>query len=230
MSRASLQEAPVTPESTVIRERPVIASGRASPERGRIGPGLRWAAAQAVLHAGAVALGFLSFVLLFQLDLGAGITILFYRGLVLLGLAFAVTLALTTWLAGHFARTGLRRRDALAACILSLSLNLSFLVLFPVTVDRSISVFMLGQMAAHPDDVVTPAQMRATFQDVYLGEYRQIERRMDEQALSGNVVPVGDGYRITPQGRAFIRLSGLIARAFRTDPRLVAGTAPPHRD
>ena len=104
------------------------------------------------------------------------------------------------------------RTDALGACILSLSLNLSFLVLFPVTVDRSISVFMLAQMAAHPDDAFTAARMRGIFEGVYLGEYRQIERRMGEQAASGNVIPVGDGYVITPQGRAFIRLSLLPVR------------------
>jgi hypothetical protein len=218
----------------MIPERPETAPGHRSPTWRRIGSGLRWVAAQTILHAAAVALGFLCFVLLFQADLWPGITIVFYRGLVLLALAFAVTLAAMlaamTWLARLCAGAGLRRTDALGACILSLSLNLSFLVLFPVTVDRSISVFMLAQMAAHPDDAFTAARMRGIFEGVYLGEYRQIERRMGEQAASGNVIPVGDGYVITPQGRAFIRLSGLIARAFRTDPRLVAGPAPTPAD
>ncbi|WP_336490484.1 hypothetical protein [Methylobacterium nigriterrae] len=186
---------------------------------------LRWAVGQVALHILAVSLGFLCFVALFQIDLLPGIGILFYRGLALLIVAFVVTLGLALVAAGRLADWGVRRRDALGACILSLALNLGFLVLLPVTVDRSISVFVLAEMAAHPDEAYTAERMRGVFEKRYLGEYRQIDRRLQEQAASGNVRASGDAYVITPQGRAFIRLSRLVANAFRTDPRFV--TAPP---
>jgi hypothetical protein len=179
-----------------------------------------------VLHTGALALGFACFVLLFQADLWSGVTILFYRGLILLVAAFLITLAATAALAGLGRAWGLRRRDTLGACVLSLSLNLSFFVIFPVTVDRSISVFLLARMAAHPEESFSADQVRAVFEAVYLGEFRQIERRMVEQNASGNVVVSGDGYVITPQGRAFIQLADLVAKAFRTDKRMVEGVAP----
>lgn len=193
----------------------------------RAGRALRWVAAEALLHAGTVALGFAAFVLLFQTDLWSGVTILFYRGLLLLGVAFLLTLAATAPLAGLGRPWGLRRRDALGACVLSLSLNLSGFVILPVTVDRSVSVFLLGQMAAHPNEGFDAERARAVFDAVYLGTFRQMERRLDEQTASGNVTPTADGYVITPQGRAFIRFAGLIARTFRTDTRLIAGTSPP---
>ena len=188
---------------------------------------LRWLAGQGVLHAAAVAFGFLAFALLFQAGLLSGLTILFYRGLALLLVAFALTLGASAALAGLLRGWSVRRRDALGACVLSLSLNLAFFVIFPVTVDRSISVFLLGRMAARPEEHFTAARARAVFEDVYLGQYRQIERRMAEQTVSGNVVRSGDGYVITAQGRAFVRLSGLVAALFRTDSRLVDGRAPP---
>ena len=189
----------------------------------------RWLVAQAALHAGALVFGFACFVLLFRADLGSGVTILFYRGLILLVIAFLTTLAAMAALAGLGRRWGLRRRDALGACVLSLSLNLSFFVILPVTVDRSISVFLLGQMAAHPEERFSVDRARAVFETNYLGAFRQIERRLAEQSASGNIVPSGDGYVITPQGRAFIRLAGLVAEAFRTDRRMVegAGSARP---
>ena len=187
---------------------------------------LRWLAGQGVLHAGAVAFGFVCFALLFRADLFSGLTILFYRGLVLLVLAFGIALCAMAVLAKLLHGWGVRRRDALGACVLSLSLNLSFLVIFPVTVDRSISVFLLGRMAAHPGESFTVDRARAEFEAVYLGQFRQIERRMAEQTASGTIAPAGEGYVITPRGLAFIRLSGFVAWTFRTDTRLVeAGDA-----
>ena len=191
----------------------------------RAGRALRWIAAQALLYAGALAVGLGTFVLLFQTDLWSGVTILFYRGLLLLIAAFLLTLAATVALSGLGRAWGLRRRDALGACVLSLSLNLSGFVILPVTVDRSVSVFLLGQMAAHPDESFDAERARRVFDAVYLGTFRQMERRLAEQSASGNVTPTADGYVITPQGRAFIRFAGWVAQLFRTDTRLIAGAA-----
>jgi hypothetical protein len=196
------------------------------PARSPLGRALRWLCAQALLQAAALVLGFVGFVLLFRTELWSGITILFYRGLVLLVVAFLITLAATAGLAGLGRSWGLRRRDALGACVLSLSLNLSVFVILPVTVDRSISVFLLGQMAAHPEESFSPERAQSVFETVYLGEFRQIERRLAEQQASGNVAAAPGGYVITPQGRAFIRVAGLVAWAFRTDTRLIAGMSP----
>ena len=203
-------------------------AGSSPPAGRRAGQVVRWLCAQALLQAGAVALGLCCFVLLFQTDLWSGVTILFYRGLILLGVAFLLTLAATAALAGLGRAWGLRRRDALGACVLSLALNLSAFVILPVTVDRSISVFLLGQMAAHPEERFTPERARTVFETVYLGAFRQMERRLSEQQASGNVAQTADGYVITPQGRAFIRFCGLVARAFRTDTRMIdaAASAP----
>lgn len=202
-------------------------AGPRAPAHPRAAQALRWLCAQALLQAGAVLLGFGCFVLLFQTDLWSGVTILFYRGLILLAVAFLLTLSVTAALAGLGRSWGLRRRDALGACVLSLSLNLSAFVILPVTVDRSISVFLLGQMAAHPGERFTPERARAVFERVYLGEFRQMERRLTEQQASGNVARAGDGYVITPQGSAFIRFCGLVARAFRTDTRMIGAAAAP---
>ncbi|KAA0123832.1 hypothetical protein CIW48_10055 [Methylobacterium sp. P1-11] len=199
--------------------------GSAPPPGPRAAQVLRWLCAQALLQAGAVLLGFGCFVLLFQTDLWSGVTILFYRGLILLGVAFLLTLAAMAGLAGFGRAWGLRRRDALGACILSLSLNLSVFVILPVTVDRSISVFLLGQMAAHPEERFSPERARRVFETVYLGAFRQMDRRLAEQQASGNVAPMADGYVITPQGSAFIHFCALVARVFRTDTRLIDGTA-----
>src|SRR4051812_22637828 len=100
--------------------------------------GLLFDLAGAALTFAAVAVaGFLIFVLLFKRGVAGGIDILFYRGLVLCFVAFAISMAFAA-IIGHRTRLA-SGRDAFAAACLSLGLNLSILVVAPVTFDRSIS-------------------------------------------------------------------------------------------
>jgi hypothetical protein len=148
------------------------------------------------------------------------ISILFYRGLALIAVADAfcfvvLVLACRRW-------PMWKPRDAVAACAFATGAAVCLLVVLPVTIDRSITVFMLTQMAARPDRAFTPSQVQALFVDVYVGRYRQIERRLEEQAISGNLAPAGTGFRITPQGLAFVRFARGLSGIFRTDPRFVS--------
>lgn len=172
-----------------------------------------------LLFAGAAVLGFALLVALFKLGVAGGVDILFYRGVVLCAVACALTVPLVALAGRRLARVSLA--DAIAAGALSLGLNLSFLVLAPVTVDRSMSVFLLGYMGQHEPRAFTTHEMEEAFRRVYLGDLAQIQRRMTEQERSGNVVRTGDGYALSPQGAAFLRTARLVAWMFDTDPRLL---------
>lgn len=176
-----------------------------------VGVGLAFAAA-AIFGLGLL-------VLLFLFGVADGIDILFYRGLVLCGVAFIATVLLFAFAARFTGK--LRWRDALAAGLLSLGLNVSFLVVVPVTVDRSISVFILSYMAAHPQQTFTAKQIETAFERDYLGRMRQIERRLHEQQVSGNIRPANGGYTISPQGMGFISWARWIGWLFHTDRRLL---------
>ena len=193
-------------------------------------PAFRSAAATALalgtLYAATAVAGLLLLCLAFEAGLLASIEILFYRGLVLIAL---VTVALYGLLAAGLWRWRLPRigaRDAVAASAVSLALNVAFLVLVPVTVDRSISLFVLARMADHPQAPVTAEAMSAVFTHVYVDERRQIARRLREQDLSGNVAKDGDGYRITARGAALIAVARLVARLFDSHAGLVSAEPP----
>jgi hypothetical protein len=172
-----------------------------------------------VLFATGAAAGVAVLVALFKLGVAAHIDILFYRGVVLCGIAFALTIALLTYI-GHV--TGrVSFRDAIAAGALSLGLNLSILVIAPVTVDRSVSIFILGYMATHDGKTFTTEQIEAALRDVYFGELRQVERRMLEQQTSGNVQKTREGYVISTQGRTFVRWAGWVGALFDVDRRFL---------
>jgi hypothetical protein len=176
-----------------------------------------WFTAAVVLVVGSVvALSWIGF-----LD---QISILFYRGLVLIAVGevfcFAVLLvARRKWPVWHV-------RDAVSACAFAGGIAVCLLIVLPVTIDRSISVFMLTQMAAQPDHAFTPSELRSLFVDVYVERYGQIERRLEEQKVSRNVAQTGNGFQITPQGLAFVRFARLRSTVFQTDPRFVTPAAP----
>jgi hypothetical protein len=173
-----------------------------------------------LLYGGGAAAGFVVLVGLFKVGLFAGIDILFYRGIVLTILAMLIVGIAVAMAAARLGWGGVR--DGLAAAALSAGLNLSFVVVAPVTVDRSISVFILASMAAAPDRTVTARDVEATFRSVYLERLHQIDRRMIEQVRTGNVVEVAPGsYKITKAGEAFIRTATAVAWLFDTDRKLL---------
>ena len=180
-----------------------------------------WFGAAVVLVVGAV-------IALFWIGFLHQIPILFYRGLVLIAIGalfcfVVLLLASRKWPVW-------KPRDAVSACAFACGAAVCLLIVLPVTIDRSVSVFILTRMAALPDRAFTPAEMRATFTEVYLGRYQQIERRLEEQEISGNVARDAAGFRITPQGLAFVRLARFLSQIFQTDPRFVTVDGSPQSD
>lgn len=166
------------------------------------------------------ALGFVLFLLAFWLGAGSSITILFYRGLVLAGIAALLTGIAAAWL-------GRRLRDpslAISAAAVSFSLNVCFLVLLPVTVDRSVTVYLLSTIQQR-EGGIAPQALEQAFVGGYVRDMHAIDRRIDEQRRSGNISVGKDGkVTLTRQGRRFMDFSRTVARLFGTDPRFV-GTA-----
>lgn len=171
----------------------------------------------ALLYAFTSILGLAIFIVLHRSMLFAETAILFYRGL---ALSIVAALVLAAGI-GFVARSRINLAAALGCVITSLSLNLCFLVLIPVTVDRSISVFLLTRIE-NDNGKITEPELEKNFREQYLGRMRQIDRRIGEQSASGNITIDKDGkIRMTPQGRAFLRFSRTIAATFQTDPRFV---------
>lgn len=179
----------------------------------------------AALFGGAVLAYFALLALLFQAGLFAATSVLFYRGILVMLLLtplFALALAV---LGERFGICNVR--DAVAATLVAAALNFTVFTLGPVTVDRSISIFINGHMASNPKRVFTAAEIDRLFRDRYLTGMDQIARRMEEQQLTGTVERVGDGYRITDKGKALIANSRWMAHVFQTDKRLLEGPRSP---
>ena len=173
---------------------------------------------QLLLLAGLTLLGFAIYVLLFWVGAGASISILFYRGIALAIGAAVVTGLVGVWLAK---RTN-DRSLPVAAAALSFSFNVCFLVLLPVTVDRSVSVYLLSTIEQQQETGIDESNLQRAFINGYVVGMGAIDRRIDEQRKSGNIVVTPDGkVQLTAQGRRFMALSRLVSALFGTDPRFV---------
>ena len=174
--------------------------------------------------AGLTLFGFVVYLLLFLGDIAGSISILFYRGVILAFGAAIITGMLALW----FSR---RTRDSslpIAAAALSLSFNLCFLVLLPVTIDRSISIYLLSTIERGESRQITSRALKTDLIDGYVVRMNAVNRRLDEQRRSGNISIDAEGtIRLTLQGARFMAFSRMIAKLFHTDPRLVDGYNEP---
>jgi hypothetical protein len=182
---------------------------------------MRTLALLALSYAAALLLGFLLYVGLIRSPLLDGMTILFYRGVALAFIGALFLLAI-----GLAMRSRLPTDPAtlVGAVALSLAFNLCFLVIFPVTFDRSISMFLLARIE-QADGRLDSKALQALFTREYLGDMHQIDRRVFEQMLSGNIQVIDGRIHLTPRGKALLSSARAVGDWFGADPRFVTPAA-----
>ncbi|MBQ0011600.1 MAG: hypothetical protein KBT07_02730 [Clostridiales bacterium] len=160
------------------------------------------------------------FVALFHTPILNGIEVLMYRGLffiVFTGILAAVCMGVLR----HFWKK-IDIKDIVMMFVIYCCVNTVFFVLVPVTVERSVSVFMLSYMEENRDHSFSEEEIKEAFTDKYVDEYGAFEKRFKEQIETGTIIDIGDGtYRITSTGETTVKLFRFIAKMFDTDERLV---------
>lgn len=155
--------------------------------------------------------GFLLYLLCFKIGLFSYDDIIFYRGLKILIVAGVIQWCITSLLIFYFLSTDINISNAFAVMMASFAINVTFLVIIPVTLDRSVSVFMLGYLnkVDHP---LSKDELLKALQNIYIEKYGAVDRRIDEQIKSGNLTLDEHGSVIlTNRGKTFISCSKKIA-------------------
>jgi hypothetical protein len=175
----------------------------------------------AAVYATLVLAGLVIYVVLFQFGAQG---IVFYHGLWLA--VCAATIQLTVVIIFR-QRIGITLETAIATTALSLAFNLCMLTVFIVTIDRSISVYLLSRLDTQP---MTTEMLRDRFIREYVGSMDQINRRVEEQQVSGNLLIDRAGViHLTAQGHRFLEDARLGTRLFGTDTRFTAAGPRPVR-
>ncbi|MCR5205825.1 MAG: hypothetical protein K6E47_12280 [Lachnospiraceae bacterium] len=161
-------------------------------------------------------------VLLIRLPLLKGMHVLMYRGIVMIVIAGVLASLLLVLYRKWRKITWLSAKDVVLVFILTCSINMVFFTLIPVTVERSVSVFMLSYMDKYSDRTYTQDEVAEIFIDKYVNEYEAFEKRFDEQLTTGSIEQNADGtYSITDKGRFIVKMFRFISDVFETDKRLV---------
>ena len=167
-------------------------------------------------------ISFLLLILFIRLPILKGMHVLMYRGIVMIILAGILASVLLVVFKKWRKIEWLSAKDVVLVFILTCSINMVFFTLIPVTVERSVSVFMLSYMDTYSDRTYTEDQVAEIFVDKYVNEYGAFEKRFDEQLTTGTIVQNADGtYSITDKGRFIVKMFRAISDVFETDKRLV---------
>ena len=160
------------------------------------------------------------FIGLFHTKLFSSITVFFYRGVIFLFIASAVAALVTFGIKSFFTALSLDMKDVFISFVLFFGFTLGWYTLVPVTVERSISVYMLSYMDQNPK-AVTEEDFEKIFFDNYITKYGAFRKRFNEQLLSGNIKKTEGGYVITNNGRRVVNLFRASASLFNTEKWLV---------
>lgn len=160
------------------------------------------------------------FVGLFHTGFLGGMQVLMYRGLafiIITGILSAVIMGVVR----HFWNY-VTIRDIIMMFVIFCCVNIVFFTLVPVTVERSVTVFMLSYMDQNSDETFTQDSVGEVFTSKYVEDYGAFDKRFEEQVVTGTIEENEDGsYSITDKGRFIVNMFRLMSEWFDTDRRLV---------
>lgn len=160
------------------------------------------------------------FVGLFHTGILKNMDVLMYRGIVFIvitGVIAAVVMGVIRKLWGF-----ITVRDVIMMFVIFCCVNMVLFTLIPVTVERSVSVFMLSYMDENSDQTFTQESVGEVFTTKYVEDYGAFEKRFNEQVVTGTIQENPDGtYSITDSGRFIVKMFRTVANWFDTDRRLV---------
>lgn len=175
-----------------------------------------------VFYGADIALSTIVFVMLFHTPLLKNIGVFFYRGCFLLLISGMVAVLICGISKRIFKKLELDGKDFVCVFLIFTGITLGWFVLLPVTVERSISVYMLSYMDENDKQEITSEEFGDIFYNKYIMDYGAFDKRFAEQIASGNIEETENGgYVITDSGRMTVSLFRLCACIFDTDKWLV---------
>jgi len=176
-----------------------------------------------LVYAVAVLIGTVFFIVLFHTPLFKNLDVFFYRGCILLIISALFASCLVLAARRLLVSLDLEIKDVLVVFFLFTGFTLGWFTLLPVTVERSISVFMLSYMEQNDAHEITTDEFADIFYDTYIEGFGAFDKRFREQIVSGNITQgdTGEGYVITDNGRFIVNMFRLCSSLFDTEQWLV---------
>ena len=143
------------------------------------------------------------------------INVFFYKmivGLLITCVVFLLSLKILTF--NKKLKIELSYKDILISFLILFFFHFSFISLVIVSLDRSISVLLLSEMADQKNRIFEKKDLEKVYVDIYVKEYDPINRRINEQLSSGNFEEIGSGYRITNRGLELVKVFRFLSEIY----------------
>ena len=156
------------------------------------------------------------YILLFHTPLFQYQKVLFYRGLLLLIPATLLVTIILTLIAYHWRK--IRYDLIIAAVLISISLNLTFFTISPVSIERSVTISLLNRLN---DDCsgttcaeLSKKDIENYLYEIYLKKNKAVEKRVNEQSIIGTVNKHNEKISLTKKGENLLEISTLIKKIY----------------
>jgi hypothetical protein len=152
----------------------------------------------------------LVFILLFHLPIWCFKSVLFYRGVVYLTTSLLILLIVILFIYLKLKKGNIE--TMISALIVSFAIHLSIFVVFPVTFDRSVSMYLLNTIN-NSNGSISKKDLENRLISDYVLESKAVERRINEQSTTG-FVENKDNVKLSSKGKAFLEISEIIKKIY----------------
>ncbi len=174
------------------------------------------------IYAGLYMIATIIFIAMFHTSLFQSMDVLMYRGILFLILSGGIAALLMLFCMRVMPKGWITVKDVILLFCGCCCVNMVLFTLIPVTVERSVSVFMLSYMDQNEELQFTQKDIEEIFVEKYVKDYGAFEKRFHEQLVTGSIQENDDGtYCITSRGKQIVTMFRMIAKWFQTDQRLV---------
>jgi hypothetical protein len=173
-----------------------------------------------VFQAVAFLVAWLFYIAVLQIGLFDFIEVYFYKTLIILFITGVLLLIVEILLKVYWKGAIYGYKDVMISFILFMSINMVWLSTIVVSLDRSLSVFVLSYLAQE-DRSYTEEELDDVFQNIFIEKYGMLDRRFWEQLESGNIEQSSEGYRLTSRGEGLVDIFKAVGKVYKVDERFI---------
>lgn len=145
----------------------------------------------------------------------SGQKIIFYRGS---GLIMFVSVAMFIGLYFINKRIKMILESVVASIALSAAIHIAILIVFPVTFDRSITMFLLNQLQGSSLSNQCSGFTKSDLEDRLISEFirknHALDKRLREQSATGFLIKNNNCVELTNSGKLFIEFSKVMNKIY----------------
>lgn len=148
------------------------------------------------------------------------IEIYFYKSVVILAVSALIVIVAECIIKKLWKKAIYDYKDIFISFLLIMCINMVVLSFAVVSLDRSLSVFLLSYMNEN-EEGYTEEELNTVFQEVFVQKYGMLDRRFFEQIESGNIVEENGKYKLTKRGEFFVDMFKTVGKIYDVDDRFI---------